>query len=131
MDERRFREILDAHGGDPRRWPEAERAAAAAFLRDHPQAEEWRAEAAALDAMLDAAPAPPPSDLLARRILAGAPKPASVTRFAGAALAASLALGVLLGFGGVRASQEGAEMDALLTASFDASALVDDAGLGG
>lgn len=132
MDERRFRDILDAYGAEPRRWPERERAAALAFLRDHPQAEQWRTEAAALDAALDEAPPARPSDLLARRVLATAPRTAApAPRFAGAALAAALAVGVLLGFGGVRAGEEGAEVDALLTAAFDTPALLDDAGLGG
>ena len=131
MDEHRFREILDAYGAEPRRWPEAERAVAQAFLRDHSNAAKWAAEAAALDAALDVTPATRPSALLARRILAGAPRPPAATRFAMAALAASFGVGVLLGFGGVRAAAAGAEADALMTASFEAPAFLDEGGLGG
>ncbi|MBU6372804.1 MAG: hypothetical protein KJS97_08755 [Alphaproteobacteria bacterium] len=135
MDEKRFRDILDAYGGAPRRWPADERAAAEAFLRDRPEAAQWVAEAAALDATLDAADADAaprgPSDLLVRRLLTAAPRSAPLPRFAGAALAAALAMGVLLGFGGVRAAEAGAEAEALMTASFDGLAFLDDGGLGG
>ncbi len=53
--EARFREIVDAYGADPIRWPEAERAAAAIFARNHADiAQPVLDEARALDAWLDA-----------------------------------------------------------------------------
>ncbi|WP_443748474.1 hypothetical protein [Asticcacaulis solisilvae] len=55
LTEERFREIVDAYGADPARWPEAERAAAAIFARNHPDISEPVLEAARqLDAWLDA-----------------------------------------------------------------------------
>lgn len=52
----RFARILEAYGAEPRRWPEAERAAALAFLDARPElAKPMLEEARALDALLDAA----------------------------------------------------------------------------
>src|ERR1700674_1412164 len=57
----RFRELLDAYGAEPRRWPANERTVAAAFLADSAQARDLRAKAAAIDALLDrATPLAPP-----------------------------------------------------------------------
>jgi hypothetical protein len=60
----RFRELLDAYGADPRRWPEAERGPAIAYLATSREAQAAAARAGALDALLDAAgpPAAPKLD---------------------------------------------------------------------
>ncbi len=73
MTETRFRAVLDAYGADPARWPEAERAAATAFLAAHPQVATALLDAAALDQRLDAAPTQDPSAALMGRVLAAAP----------------------------------------------------------
>ncbi len=52
--EERFKAIVDAYGATPERWPEAERAAATAFMAENrPVAEIWIDEARVTDAMLD------------------------------------------------------------------------------
>ena len=66
--------LLDAYGARPERWPDAERPAALALLFASREARARRDAAAALDAMLDRAPALAPSPELADRILAGAPR---------------------------------------------------------
>jgi hypothetical protein len=72
----RFEELVDAFGGDPKRWPEAERGAMAAFVRSRPEAaRDAVARAASLDAVLDRASAAPASEGLAARILASGPRP--------------------------------------------------------
>jgi len=54
LTEARFRQIVDAYGADPARWPEAERAAAAIFARNHPEISgPVLDEARALDGWLD------------------------------------------------------------------------------
>jgi len=54
LTETRFRDIVDAYGADPSRWPEAERAAAAIFARNNPEiAAPILDQARALDAWLD------------------------------------------------------------------------------
>ena len=103
MTQARFAEILDAYGAEPRRWPEAERAAAEAFMaRQADIAEPLLAEARALDDAMGPAAAAP-GDLLEARILARllrpAPRPAAIWRPAGA-IAAMLLIGVCLGFAG-------------------------------
>ncbi|HKP57062.1 MAG TPA: hypothetical protein VJV78_10090 [Polyangiales bacterium] len=49
----RFRELIDAYGAMPARWPVAERAAAEALVRNDAQAARLLAEAEPLDALLD------------------------------------------------------------------------------
>jgi hypothetical protein len=91
--------ILDAYGADPRRWPEAERAAMLARLREAGEA--MLDEAGALDDLLDAGRAPAPSMALRAAVLAGAPRRAIVTRarlwWAGLILTAATAAGALSG----------------------------------
>ncbi len=57
----RFRELLDAYGAEPRRWPANERAMAEALLAGSADTRALRAKAAAIDGLLDRAPplAPP------------------------------------------------------------------------
>jgi hypothetical protein len=69
----RLRELLDAYGASPERWPPAERSAAAALLSESNAARGLRDEAARLDALLDLVPARQPSHQLIERALAGAP----------------------------------------------------------
>ena len=101
----RFRAIIDAYGAEPRRWPEAERAAAQAFAERHSQAvAAWLDEARGLDAMLDLLAEPVPADVvedlhyraMARFTLPQAPRPRAVpVIWAGLGLAACLAGAVL------------------------------------
>lgn len=66
----RLRQIVDAYGVSPDRWPVEERAAACRLVADDPAAQAICTEAAPLDAALDAVvPAEPPA-ALRRRILA-------------------------------------------------------------
>lgn len=68
----RLRDILDAWGGDPDRWPDAERTPALALLEGSAAARRLHAEARRLDAALDLLPAAEPSVGLEERILAAA-----------------------------------------------------------
>lgn len=71
----RLAEILDAYGGDPLRWPEAERLAAQGLVARDPRAAAMAAEAEALDALLDASPGLAPSVALNAAVLARRPRP--------------------------------------------------------
>ena len=51
----RFRELMDAYGAEPARWPANERVAAEALLAVNAEAAQLRKRAAALDALLDKA----------------------------------------------------------------------------
>jgi len=110
MDMARLREILDAYGGDPRRWPQSERDAAEALLAVSDEARALRAEAAALDALLDRPTAPQPSPELRAAILAGAQRagwrrwladfwPLGPAWQPASAFAAAIVLGMAIGFG--------------------------------
>lgn len=104
MDRNRFEHLLSAYGSDFRRWPAAERAAAAEFLAQHGDSlAAALAEARALDVALDEVrDAPIEDSQLAKRILAAAPRIQSSKRDTRAywALAACALMGVLLGYGG-------------------------------
>lgn len=54
----RFREIVDAYGTDPRRWPEDEREKAVAFATSSQEARSLKAEAEKLDGLLSQAAEP-------------------------------------------------------------------------
>jgi hypothetical protein len=109
MELTRLGELLDAYGGDPGRWPQAERDAALALLATSAVAREWQRAAARFDAELDAyAVAPPAAALRAvaiasgtsarpgwRRSLADLWRDLGGWQLAGPAFAASLALGAL------------------------------------
>ena len=106
----RFRELLDAYGGDPRRWPAAERGPAAELLATSPEARALLAEATTLDRLLDGAPPLAPATLDAERLIARVTaaaqerpvfQPVGVMRPAGRGLwlrAASLAAATVIGF---------------------------------
>lgn len=104
MKQDRFFEIIEAYGANPARWPEAEHDAMLAFIDAYPDiAGEALAEAAALDAMMEADEVMP-SDLLQRRILkafpaAPAAMPAARPRWQiPVTAAAALLVGVFAGF---------------------------------
>ena len=104
MTPERFETLAEAYGGDVARWPDAERAGAAALMTAEPAwAQRVLAEAGALDALLDAAPAIVASSGLSARVLAGAPRPRRAWRGwllpagMGAGLAAACAAGVVAG----------------------------------
>lgn len=105
----RFTALLEAFGADPKRWPDAERAAALAFAAAEPAAKALMRDAAALDALLDAAEAPGPSDLLAARLARRAPGPRAPVWRTAVAFAACAVFGLVLGFGG--ASRVGGEAE--------------------
>ena len=100
MDDTRFAELAEAHGGDITRWPQAERAAALSYKAERPErAQAALAEAAAVDRALAACgPVQPPAGLEAA-ILARAPS--NAPRWAG--LAAGLALMIGTGAGWIAA----------------------------
>jgi hypothetical protein len=56
----RFRELLDAYGAEPGRWPANERGPAEVLLTQNAEAARLRKQAAAIDAMLDRATLAPP-----------------------------------------------------------------------
>ena len=112
----RLRAIVDAYGGDPVRWPAAERAAGEALLARSAAAQTLIAAAADLDAALDSVSALQPTPAMRARILAAAPRPPAPSflarlredwreffaelggwRMASTVLAASLVLGILSG----------------------------------
>ncbi len=66
----RFAALVDAYGASPARWPEGERAAAAALMKASADARRMAAEADALDRMLDATQTAPATRALQDRILA-------------------------------------------------------------
>jgi hypothetical protein len=106
----RLRELMDAYGGDPRRWPPAERAPAAELLAASAEARVLLAEAASLDQLLDGAPPMAPATLDAEKLIALATAAAQerpfvplagVMRPAGRGLwlrAVSLAAATIIGF---------------------------------
>lgn len=68
-----FKDMLDAYGGDPRRWPEQGRAAAQSLLAHSADARAAFREARALDAVLVSAPSGvEPAQALKERIVAAA-----------------------------------------------------------
>lgn len=106
MKAERLHQLADAYGADLRRWPASERAFAESLIAADPSLQTVLDEAAALDALLDAAPAPIPSAALTARILAAAPKPKArrfhldrLAWFLGAGWAAAACAGVVAGVG--------------------------------
>jgi len=110
MNLERFTAIVDAYGGSPSRWPDAERAAALAFMQTSPEAQRLADEAEALDSLLDLPETAPVTRELQERLLARAPtanmaKPAFNPRgnfgwsrwIPAVAVACSLVLGIATG----------------------------------
>lgn len=77
MTPERFRQLADAYGAEPHRWPEAERAQALAYLAERGQAAERELfDARLIDLALDASPQPKvPDGLRAAVLAAGAALP--------------------------------------------------------
>jgi hypothetical protein len=69
MTPERLKQILEAYGSEPTRWPANEREAAKALLDDLPQARTWLEEARRLDGLLDGWSVAPAPAALAARIL--------------------------------------------------------------
>lgn len=122
MDRARFEALLDAYGADVGRWPDAERAAAEAFLaRDGAMVREALREAGEIDALLAHAAAAPTNDALAALILAGAPRRIDgFDRRALLALAACAVFGVVLGYGGGLLAPAPLEDDSYFAMAFEA-----------
>ena len=102
MNRERFFSIVDAYGAEPRRWPEAERAAALAHLEADGEAAARVREAAGLDAVLDESRPLAPSAALRSRVVAAAPRarrsPARLGWWApGAGLVAAGVAGLMFG----------------------------------
>ena len=97
----RFRELLDAYGAEPRRWPEAERASAEQFMAENAVARALADEARGLDAWLDAGWSPEMSELTVARVVRAAPSPRAILSRLGLASgvgwAAAAAAGLLVG----------------------------------
>lgn len=136
MDAQRFEQFTAAYGGDPIRWPEAERGAALAFQRDHrATAERILFEARLIDAALAAAPSQAASAGLRERVLAAAPRPrpqrlrlAAPGWLPGAGLAAACAVGVLAGSLAVERVSAPIEADMLVAEAAPAMEDVEVAG---
>jgi hypothetical protein len=105
----RLTQLIQAYGGDPRRWPPAERAAAEALLHRSPEARYRLTDARALDELLDTVVIAPAGGELRKRIYAHAlPSPAVPSEEAHfwpfqswwpqvAATAAAIVLGLFVG----------------------------------
>jgi hypothetical protein len=102
----RFEYLVDAYGGDLRRWPQAEREAARALRDADPRAAVLLREADGLDALLDAAPRPAPSHALREAVIASAAGaglrgrrrgPGPLAWLSGAGWAAAACAGVVFG----------------------------------
>ena len=65
----RFRELMEAYGADPQRWPGNERGAAEALLTQNAEAVTLHRRAASIDALLDSA-ALPAAAIDAERLIA-------------------------------------------------------------
>ena len=129
MDRERFNHLLEAYGGDFRRWPAADRAAAAVFAAQDADAATALKEAQALDGVLDRANAgQSDTSQLAARILAQAPRAQPwLDRRAMLALAACAVFGVVLGYGGGLLAPAEAD-DAYFAAAFEAPFLIGEEG---
>ncbi len=128
MDEARFMELLGAYGAELSRWPEDERASAEALLEvaSHRIKDIWESERA-FDHLLALEKDIPASIALETRVLAASPVGGSKGRRAfavgewklpqwatGGAIAASLALGLAVGYAGEPA-QTDADYASMLT----------------
>ncbi len=108
----RLRELLEAYGAEPGRWPARERAAALTLLAENEDARRLQRQAAAIDGLLDrATPIAPPiidAELLVASVTATPQKTADVVTLRPAARrssggsfwlkVASLAAAAMIGF---------------------------------
>lgn len=65
----RFSQLVDAYGGDTKRWPIKERTAALKLLEESVEARRLQQLASNLDHLLDSVPTSPPTAMLRQRIL--------------------------------------------------------------
>lgn len=118
MKAERLHELADAYGADLRRWPASERAFAETLIAADPSLKAVLDQAAALDALLDAAPNPVPSAALTARILAAAPRAKNrlgkAIWYLGAGWAAAACAGVVAGVGLTTHLTADARADAVL-----------------
>lgn len=118
MKAERLHELADAYGADLRRWPASERAFAESLIAADPSLKAVLDQAAALDALLDAAPEPVPSAALTARILSAAPRAKSslgkAIWYLGAGWAAAACAGVVAGVGLTTHLTADARADAVL-----------------
>lgn len=130
MDRERFNHLLEAYGGDFRRWPAEARAGAAAFVAQNADAAGALKEAQGLDQAMDQARSETgDTSALAVRILAQAPRAQPwLDRRARLALAACAVFGVLLGYGGGLMAPAMAADDAYFAAAFEAPFLIGEEG---
>lgn len=70
----RLEQLLDAYGGVPERWPDAEREAALRLVQRSPELRARWEQAAELDRLLDSFETEAPSPLFAAGVLHGAPR---------------------------------------------------------
>jgi hypothetical protein len=126
MNAERFETLAGAYGGDLRRWPAAERAAAEVFRTTEPdRAAVILTAADDLDFALDAWRAPAPSAALREAVLAAAPRGRRAAPFrsglglwlSGAGLAAVAVAGVIVGVVASSAAVSDARADAVLSAA--------------
>ena len=125
MNAQRFQNLAEAYGADPRRWPEAERAAARAFMDADPHgAERLLFEARQMDLVLEASSRAVVSHDLRERVIALAAtaglKPRARVAFgrlawaSGAGWAVACAAGILVGLNLSQPAVSRAEADAVL-----------------
>ena len=124
MDSDRFEALAEAYGGDLRRWPQAEQAAAQAFLALDPAAQAVMAAAGGLDAALDDWRVGAPSAALRERIIGGAPRPKRARPsvglwlwLSGAGFAAAAVAGVIVGIAASDAALYDVRADQVLSAA--------------
>ncbi|HEV2081547.1 MAG TPA: hypothetical protein VGR32_03730 [Brevundimonas sp.] len=132
MKRERFENLAGTYGGDLRRWPGSDRAAAERLLADAPELRAVLDEAATLDVLLHASPTPSPSPALRDRVIAAAPKPARLPALAGLAGWAGVLspagwsrTGVAFGAGWAAATCAGVVAGLMLTQTLTADAQAD------
>lgn len=119
MNAERLEQLIEAYGAAPRRWPEAERAAAERLLAERPELRAALQAAADLDHWLDLSPNPRASMALHDRVLASA---VQAGRGRGAVLGLSRPLAWLAGAGMAAAACAGALSGMALTTHWTADA---------
>lgn len=120
----RFLALVAAYGADARRWPEAERAAARAFIAAEPDAAgPALAEADAADALLHASRVSHPSTALRDRVIASAAEAGLKARREGRRWLDRLAL--TLGAGWAAAACAGIVAGVMMTSYLTADAQVE------
>ena len=132
MTPERFLALVAAYGADARRWPEAERAAARAFMAAKPDAAAPAlAEADAADALLHASRVAHPSKVLRDRVIASAAEAGLKARRQGLRWLDRLALTLGAGWAAAACAGivAGVMMTSYLTADAQAEAVLYQASL--